>query len=375
MTLRKFVRYALPALALLVLVVTLSMRPPRPESSRTNEAFSPAKDAAGPSKMNIQQDTPVAKAVPEPEKDEIEIPEGMRYQMADIAAAYKENMQYPEYAKPLNENDWNLLNPRAFIPREAPLKNGMSASMVLDRYIVNRGADLPVKVIIRGGQKDGNFAVGVDLSLSDKGKTRTLISLSESDGNENTSIYTGTIPAGMLKEAGPGEVTLIAGIAFAHGDQASTAAVVKVYENTATLMRLGEPYVDGADLVIPAYLDVEKPGRYRFEANLFDESGGQPISHLNSVFTLSREDNEGLVRVHAATLRAKGSPGPYLLKDINITMPPPSPGDTTGYASATAESFSIRGYDLDRYSDEAYENPQNSQRLEFLQKMAAGADS
>ncbi len=371
---RKFVLYALPALALLVVVVSLLMRSPQPEV-RINETASPAKDAAEPSKIITRQGTPVAKAVPEPEKDEIEIPEGMRYQMADIAEAYRKNMQYPKYSKPLNENDWNLLNPRAFIPRETPLKNGMSASMVLDRYIVNRGADLPVKVIIRGGQEDGNFAVGVDLSLSDKGETRPLISLTESDGDENTSIYTGTIPAGMLKEAGPGEVALIAGISFANGDQASTSAAVKVYENTATLTRLGEPYVDGADLVIPAYLDVEKPGRYRFRANLFDESGGQPISHLNSVFTLTREDNEGLVRVHAATLRAKGSPGPYLLKDINITMPPPGPGDTTGYASSTAESFIIRGCDLDRYSDEPYENPQNNQRLEFLQKMAAGGNS
>lgn len=373
MTPRKFAIYCLPALALLVVVVSLLMRSPRPESIPSS---SPAKDAAEPSKIVAQQGTPVAKAVPaeEPEKDEIEIPEGMRYQMADIAEAYRENMQYPKYAKPLNENDWNLLNPRAFVSTETPLNNGMSASMVLDRYIVNRDADLPVKVIISGGQEDGTFVVGVDLSLSDKGNTRTLVSLSESHWDEKSSIYTGTIPAGMLKEAGPGEVTLTAGISFATGEQAGIAAVVNVYENTATLTRLGEPYVDGADLVIPAYLDVEKPGRYRFQANLFDESGGRPISHLNSVFTLTREDNEGLVRVHAATLRAKDSPGPYLLKDINITMPPPGPGDTTGYASSTTESFLIQGRDLDLYSDEPYDNPQNRQRLEFLQKMAAGGN-
>jgi hypothetical protein len=179
----------------------------------------------------------------------------------------------------------------------------------------------------------------------------------------------------MLKEAGPGEVTLNAGISFATGDQVGIAAVVNVYENTATLTRLGESYVDGADLVIPAYLDVEKPGRYSFQANLFDESGGQPISHLNSVLTLTREENEGLVRVHAATLRAKGSPGPYLLKDINITMPPPGPEDTTGYGSSTTESFRVQGHDLDQYSDEPYDDPQNRQRLEFLQKMAIGGNS
>jgi hypothetical protein len=374
MTRRKFAIYCLPALVLLAVVVSLLMRSsPQPESIPSSR---PANDAAEPSKISVQQGTPVAKAVPagEPEKDEIEIPEGMRYQMADIAEAYRENMQYPKYSKPLDENDWNLLNPRAFVPTETPLENGMSASIVLDRYIVNRGADLPVKVIISGGQENGNFVVGVDLFLSDKGNTRTLISLSESHWDEKSSVYTGTIPAGMLKDAGPGEVTLNAGISLATGDQARIAAVVKVYENTATLTHLGEPYIDGADLVIPAYLDVEKPGRYSFQANLFDESGGQPISHLNSVFTLTREDNEGLVRVHAATLRAKGSPGPYLLKDINITMPPPGPEDTTGYGSSTAESFRIQGRDLALYSDEPYDDPQNRQRLEFLQKMAAGGN-
>jgi hypothetical protein len=56
-------------------------------------------------------------------------------------------------------------------------------------------------------------------------------------------------------------------------------------------------------------------------------------------------------------------------------MPPPGPEDTTGYGSSTTESFRIQGRDLDQYSDEPYDDPQNRQRLEFLQKMAAGGNS
>jgi hypothetical protein len=317
----------------------------------------------------------VAKGLPapEPEKDEVQIPEGIRYQMADIAEAYRKNMRFPKYSKPLHENDWNLLNPRAFISRDAPLKNkeGLSARMILDRYIVDQNKDLPVTVVI-SGQSDGFFATVVDLSLSDKEVTRTLTGLDETDGNETTSVYTGTVPADKLSGAGPGEVRLFAEISFANGERARAAAVVKLYENTATLTSLGKPYIDGADLVIPVCMNVEKPGRYRFRANLFDESGARPISHLNSVFPLTRENNRGLLRVHAATLRSQGDPGPYVLKDFDITIPSPKPGVRTAYASSAKESFTVQGFDLSFYSEEEYVDPKNQQRLEFLQKMAAG---
>jgi len=312
----------------------------------------------------------------DPGEDDVQIIDGMKQQMDDIAEAYKENIRYPKYSKPLHKNDWNLLHPRAFIPVESPLdiKPGLSAGIVLDQYIVRRDQDLSVKVNIRS-QKEENYtgdyaATGVTLSLSANAKTRPLISLNENEWNERGSTYSGTIPASMLSDLEPGEVSLNAEISFAGGERANVAAVVKLYENQATLMRLGEAYVDGANLVIPAYFDVEKPGNYRVRANLFDESGEEPVSHLNSTFSLSSQNNSGLIKVHASTLRSKGDPGPYLLTDFNITKSPARPGDKTGYGSSELSSAHVQGFSLNNYSNEAYEDPQNRQRLEFLQRMA-----
>ncbi len=374
---RKIAFYSLPALALFVIAVgvALWLGRSRPEIHATE---TPRPAAAVEQQPALQAKEPsLPKAPPaaeKPETDVFDMPDAMRFQMADVAEAYRENMRYPKYSIPLKETDWDLLNPRPFIPRESPLKNGLSATMILDHYIVSRSRDLPVKLIIRGGQEDGNYAVDVALSLSDKGKTRPLISLNESDWNENTVTYTGTIPADKLKDAGPGEVIINAGISFANGEDEKVVTVVKLFDNAATLTDLGEPYIDGADLVIPAHLDVQTPGHYRFQANLYDESGQQPISHLNSEFELSEGSSSGLVRVHAATLRNGGDPGPYLLKDINVTKSPENPGERTGYGSSASDSFLVQGFHLNSYSEEPYENPQTKQRLEFLQRLAAGSD-
>jgi len=58
--------------------------------------------------------------------------DGVRLQMADVAQAYRENSRYPKYSKPLYENDWNLLHPRAFIPKAIPLdfNEGLEAVIV-----------------------------------------------------------------------------------------------------------------------------------------------------------------------------------------------------------------------------------------------------
>ena len=383
MNLRKAVKYSLPPLVLVAAAIGAAFWTgsdgPAPVGQMETSAQAPARD------MSAQTDVRQEKTAPEisptvsfsknPEKDEIEIPEGVRFQMADIAEAYRDNMRYPKYSKPLRENDWALLNPRAFIPRETPLNNkeGLSAAMILARHILNRMDDLPVDVIIKG-QDDAFYANAVDISLSSRGEIKPLMSLDEKNWDENTSIYTGIIPAASLKGAGPGDVTLIAEISFGNGEEAKISTVVNLYENTATLTHLDEAYVDGADLVIPAHLEVKQSGHYRIRANLFDESTGQPVSHLNSVFKLNEASNTCPVKVHASALRNSNAPGPYFLTDINITKSPSTPGDKTGYGSSSSDFFIVQGFDLNSYSDEEYENPQNKQRLEFLQRLASGGE-
>jgi hypothetical protein len=87
--------------------------------------------------------------------------------------------------------------------------------------------------------------------------------------------------------------------------------------------------------------------------------------------TLSPQNNSGLLKVHAATLRAKQAAGPYVLKDFDIARMSDVPGELTTYGSSKFESFAVRGFALSSYSNEPYYDPAVQQKLEFLQKLAA----
>ena len=51
---------------------------------------------------------------------------------------------------------------------------------------------------------------------------------------------------------------------------------------------------------------------------------------------------------------------------------PDAPGDLTGFGSAAVESFAVRGFPLDSYSHEPYQDPEAEEKLAFLKKLAAG---
>lgn len=297
----------------------------------------------------------------------------MQQQLGDVVRAYAENTRYPEYSKPLNANDWNLLHPRAFVARKAALANtsGMTATIVIDRYIVDRNVDLPVQVQVaaKPGAEHAALATRVAVWLQQKGQ-RSAPAVLADRGASGEQAFAGIVPASVLQSVSVGETAVLAEVQFSNGERSVVTAMVKLYERGARLVRLGDASVDGADLVIPAYFEVTSPGRYRVEANLFSAAGNEPVSHLNAEFPLSAEARVGLMKVHAVTLRAKGAAGPYVLRDIDISRQPDQPGDATGYGTTAAESFTVRGFPLASYSSEPWQDPAAQQRLDFLKKLA-----
>jgi len=294
--------------------------------------------------------------------------EAVKMQMVDVSNAYKENIRYPTYSKPLHENDWAQLNPRPFIAKEIPMgfDESISASIVLDHYIVNLGEDLPVSVKVTGDAKVSEILV----FLQNDTDKKNAISLSKTTSDKTSVVYSGIIPSSTLADYQESEILILSDISFLNSETAKVSAVFKLVGTDATLLKLGASYVEEANLVIPAEFDVLVSGYYRVEANLFDQTTGQPISHLNSAFLLTRRENSGLIKVHSSTLRSKGSQGPYLMTDFNITRGPAKPSDKTGYGVSKEDSYEVKGFDLSFYNEEAYVDPQNQRRLEFLQKMA-----
>lgn len=297
----------------------------------------------------------------------------MQLQLRDIARAYAENARYPAYAIPLNGNDWNLLNPRAFVARKAALANvpGMSATLVVSHYIVDRGVDLPVQVLFAAEPGTAVAATGVRVLLRQNGQGSAPVALAAVARPDADQVFAGVLPASLLRAVAVGEAALVAEVQFNSGERSALSAMIKLYEPEARLLRLGSARIEGANLVIPAYFGLTGSGYFRVEANLFQADTGEPVSHLSAELPLSADQATGLLKVHAVTLRAKGAAGPYVLRDIDITRLSAHPGEPSGHGSSAAETFAVRGFPLDSYSNEPWQDPVAQQRLEFLEKMAA----
>lgn len=303
------------------------------------------------------------------------VPAELRQQFADIARVYTENARYPSYATPLHQNDWAQLNPRAFVPRATALKNmpGVTVSVQLDHYIVDRDTDLPVRVVVapEQGATDIPMVSAVQVQLQKAGSSPVVaLLLGDEMSDGDMQVFSGVLPAAALRAVPAGETVLVARVSFAQAESAVVTAMVKTYESDARLLRVGSTRIDGADLVIPAVFDVKAPGLYRVAANLFAADGKTPVSHLNAEFQLAAGSSTQPLKVHAVTLRAKGDAGPYVLRDIDITRAPDAPGDATGYGSSAADRYDVRGFPLAAYSEEAWVDPENEQRQKFLEKLA-----
>ena len=319
--------------------------------SLTNEPASPS--VAPPTREPAEQ-PPATDASP------------MQHQLQEVAEAYRHSSRFPSYSVPLQESDWQLLNPRAFIPTEMPIKgeDDLSVRIELAHYIADIQQPLPVRVITSYADRP---VQGVAIILGKGSSTTRLTIDSDQPGLRS---FQGILQPETLAAAGTGEVAVIANLELAGGKRADLATVVELYRSDATLLRLGDAYVDGAHLMIPAHFEVHTPGLFRIQANLYDAESAAPVSHLNSSFALSGGKASGLLKVHAVTLRAQDAAGPYQLKDINIVRSPERPGVATGYGSAEAEAYQVNGFSLDSYSDADYVDPQTQQRLEFLDRLA-----
>ncbi len=293
----------------------------------------------------------------------------MKQQLAQIADAYRESMRFPSYSKPLSEDDWQMLHPRAFVPDEVPVDGvpDLQVSIELNQSINDLRQPLPVRVLAASPTP---LVATVEVSLRN-GDTRTAaIRLQASAARSNVQVFEGVLPAELLAAAGAGEVVALANLQLFSGKSVAMTALTSLYGSGADLRYLADAYVDGANLVIPAHFDVYQEGFYRVQANLMDAATGNPVSHLNAAFMLSAQAPVGLMKVHAETLRAMQAPGPYVLTDFDIVRSSSWPGDSSGYGSAIKDAYEVAGFSLDRYSDEPYVDAQAQQRLQFLQRFS-----
>lgn len=361
----------LPFVALIILVVSMTFFQFEPSVTQAGS------EAVNGQQLGIPEQKKALRALPPEAADSAEeavdpepVVNPMREQLQEVASAYREASRFPDYSIPLTGQDWQLLNPRPFVPRSSSVEGepDLSVSIELPQYIIDMAQPVPVRVV---AQSASVRVAGVSVMLKGTGGGASgAVPLLAANGSSNVQIFEGVLSASDLAAAGPGEAAVMAQLSLPAGKSASVAAMVQIYASAADLLYLGDAFVDGPHLVIPAHFRVNNPGYYRVQANLYDAASGAPVSHLNSTFTLSESDNTGLLKVHAVTLREMQAAGPYLLKDFNIVRSPARPGEQTGFGSSAQASFQIQGFSLDRYSDDPYINEAAIQRQNFLDRIS-----
>ncbi len=311
------------------------------------------------------------------EKPKVNLPADLsgtaaKAQFRHASEQYAVNIQFPKYSKPLFKNDWALMNPRPFVTQSIPLDvaDGVSASIVLDSFIVHRDQDLAFSVVIENTGASDEKASSVVSFVDAGGQLTSEVHLESTLRDDTRQTFKGTVSSDQIERLTSGEAQLFASIDFESGEQALLSSSFKLVGTDATLIGLGESYIDGSHLIISALFDVEVSGQYQVQANLFDQTTGEPVSHLSAKVHLTAFQNEGFFKVHVVTLREMGFEGPYILKDFNITRSPAKPGDKTGYGRSQELEYSVPAFDLDAYAYEEYQNPINQKRLAFLQKIA-----
>ena len=304
-------------------------------------------------------------------------------QISDAAKTYEFNSKFPPYSKPLNANNWNLLNPRPFIPRKQVLElgDGVQGVITLDSYVIHN--DRPMNVTVTLRSESGSESVGgidsVSAQLPASGESIALqteahshaSSHSNSHSNSSASrVLTGVFSVDQLATLNSGEQSLLVQVTTPSGDFVNLSTQFKLVATQASLVSIGTAYVDGAHLMVPAQFSSDNPGKYRLQANVFTEDMKTPIAHVNETFELDSGETTTNLRVHASTLRLAGAAGPYVLTGINLTKVSTKPGEPTLYGDAQQTSYSINGFDLALYDDSEYSNPDNEARLQFLRNIS-----
>lgn len=323
-----------------------------------------------PTTAVVAQPVEVTKAampvVPKPEQ----LPQSMQQSFALVATAYAEELQLPDYVRPLTLADTQLLAPNQFIAQQLPLEGGASVSIEADKYRFSA----PEPVVVRLKAQNIELShVQVLLRNELSGELLITETLSGSGG-----VYAATLPAEKNWD-GP----FIVEFQFSGaGQQQSVQTGIEYSQPVAVITAVKPVLARGSDMVIPVRIQVKLAGTYRLRANLLN-ADGQPLAQLTGHGELA----EGLqileLKAHKMVLQSQHMAGEdgsnsdlmnhYLITTFQLERRSPSPFEPTRYGHSLQPEFALGDFDPSQLMDTAVEpSAEDLQRLEFLQTMAGG---
>ncbi|MGK5091180.1 hypothetical protein WDW89_04080 [Deltaproteobacteria bacterium TL4] len=349
---------------------------PKQEIESAPEMVLPENSTSIPPQEKIKdskKNDPVQEAQKE-EKDERAkrkelIREELRPRLKEIAETYKEKLKYPTYSRLLSEKQTDLLEPNTHFPATYDIPDSnISYDLQLSRFILYKPDPIPMK--FRAFSTDGQpipQIISISGSIIVNKETVDEFSLTLQSDRDVEKVYLATYSPSAEKSASWPEELIIAKVVLnvsGYGEQSAFTSF-QYMTSVGTITGIETEKVEGADLVIPINLSVNKPGRYSVTANLFSQADNKPISHLTGVSEL--EGNEGTVplKVHIATLKAKNDTGPYVLTTFILSNVSES---KVAYGDAAKLSFVVGKHDFSEYKDEEYVDPVRQKKYNNFMK-------
>ena len=291
-----------------------------------------------------------------------------------MAQDYKQLIKFPPYSMPLSENNHDLLNPYEFVPTKRPLDNDnkFSFELHISRYVLFHGAPIPVKLTLQSNQNEPVPEVqSLKVDLLSGGVAVATIPMALSTNEAKQKVYSANYqPASADAAQWKPELSVRVTIKLQGRQETGLVESFQYIQPVAKVTGIGPEKIEGPNLFIPLLMDAKQAGRYKVEANLFT-AAGSPVSHLVGRANLSAGAGTMPMRVHVVTLKEKQAPGPYVLKDILVQRLPDELGGESAYGAAPADAeYKIKGFALDRYSQEKFTDPVLQEKLNFLEQLA-----
>ncbi len=294
--------------------------------------------------------------------------------LIQISQDFAEDIQYPDYAKPIRNNDeLHKYLPNVSVESSLPLdsrsESGPSISIKASKLQYFRGETIIADATISG--LTGTQSISAQGRLVDSGNI-----LSESEGLQQSAsghVYRLIFQSEEIPEInGSGELRLIATFNI-NNRTYELGTPVQYLESVASVDYVAGAMVNDSFLEIPVYITSYQPGYHQISANLYDADTGKPLVHITAEKELLVENDFILLKSHIVSLKAAGSEGPYILKDFTLTRMPSAPTFMTEYGKVPEEGIAINGFSFGEYRDEPYEDAEAKERLEFLSKLGGGA--
>ena len=301
---------------------------------------------------------------------------GVDPSMAFVAMAqdYKQLIKFPPYSMPLSENNHDLLNPYEFVPTKRPLdnENKFSFELKVSRYVLFNGSPIPITLTLLSNQSAPLPAVqSLKVDLLSAGVSVATIPLALTTDESTQKVYSANyLPSSSAAAQWKPELSIRVVIKLQGRSETGLVESFQYIQPVAKVTGIGPEKIEGPNLYIPLLMDSKQAGRYKIEANLFT-STGSPVSHLVSRASLPAGAGMMPLRVHVVTLKDKQAAGPYVLKDILVQRLPDELGGDSAYGAAPADAeYKIKGFALDRYSQEKFTDPVLQEKLNFLEQLA-----